>query len=210
MKRFCSTSKSRSTVRTSQTTAGRSRCTPKQEVDVTGFQSSAREILKGLKDADIEFEVFLDWTAGSTNSIFWPLSQTKTPFLVKVRPKSTPKAADNPIPVSGAVFRVRPDPRQRRRGGRDDHPAPQRDAGGPHRGHDPVGVAGAPIGLHVSGLRETQRAFRKLQLKVGLGCAPPCASSPTPSPRPRATCSARTPARARRRSARKPRWPART
>lgn len=70
--------------------------TEDEEVDVTGFQASAREILKGLKDADIELEVFLDYSAGSIDALFWPLSQTKTPFPVKVRPKSTAIAADNP------------------------------------------------------------------------------------------------------------------
>lgn len=88
--------------------------TEDEEVDVTGFQSTAREVLKGLKDADIELEVFLDYAAASIDAIFWPLSQTTVPFPVKIRPKSTAIAADNPSyeancllfaydPVTGSV-----------------------------------------------------------------------------------------------------------
>lgn len=88
--------------------------TEDEEVDVTGFQASAREILKGLKDANIELEVFLDYSAAATDALFWPLSQTQTPFSVKVRPSSGPVASDNPsyemmallfafAPISGDV-----------------------------------------------------------------------------------------------------------
>lgn len=64
--------------------------------EVTGMGSKFKEKLVGLGDGTMTFTAFEDFAAASIDAIFWPLSQSNTPFTVKVRPTSDPVSATNP------------------------------------------------------------------------------------------------------------------
>lgn len=84
------------------------------EVDVTGFGSTYKEILQGLGDATITLSVFQDFDAASVDATLWPLSQSGEGFVVVVKPTSAAVSATNPSytmtgvllnysPVAGAI-----------------------------------------------------------------------------------------------------------
>lgn len=84
------------------------------EVDVTGFGSTYKEILQGLGDATITLSVFQDFAAASVDATLWPLSQSGEGFVVVVKPTSAAVSATNPSytmtgvllnysPVAGAI-----------------------------------------------------------------------------------------------------------
>lgn len=84
------------------------------EVDVTGFGSTYKEILQGLGDGTITLAVFQDFTAASVDATLWPLSQSGETFEVVVKPTSAAVSATNPSytmtgvllsfnPIAGAI-----------------------------------------------------------------------------------------------------------
>jgi len=88
--------------------------TEKDEVDVTGFGATNREILAGLGDGTITLSVFQDFAAASVDATLWPLSSAGSSFTVKVRPTTAAVSATNPeysmtgvllnySPISGGV-----------------------------------------------------------------------------------------------------------
>lgn len=78
--------------------------TERDEVDVTGFGSTQREILLGLGDGTISGEVFQDFATGSVDETLWPLSQGDTPFVVRVRADAGVVSATNPEYTMTAVL----------------------------------------------------------------------------------------------------------
>lgn len=88
--------------------------TTRDEADVTAFGAVNKEIQPGLGDATIGITAFQDHAAAALDSILWPLSQSTTPFTVRVRPTSAAISATNPSfemsanmfgysPIAGAV-----------------------------------------------------------------------------------------------------------
>lgn len=84
------------------------------EVDVTAFGSTYKEILQGLGDATITLAVFQDFDAASVDATLWPLSQSGEGFVVVVKPTSAAVSATNPSytmtgvllsynPIAGAI-----------------------------------------------------------------------------------------------------------
>jgi hypothetical protein len=68
----------------------------KEEVDVTSFGSSAKEILPGVADASITATFFNDFAAASVDATLQPLYQSGSQFPVKVIPNGTVVSATNP------------------------------------------------------------------------------------------------------------------
>lgn len=86
----------------------------RDEVDVTAFGASNKEILAGLGDVTITLECYQDFAAGELDATLWPLSSTDTPFTVAVKPTNGAISATNPefqlsclnfsyAPINGAV-----------------------------------------------------------------------------------------------------------
>ena len=83
--------------------------TSRDEVDVTAFGATNKEILTGLGDATITCTVFQDFAAASIDATLWPLSSTTTPFTVKVRPTTGAISATNPeYSMSALMFSYAP------------------------------------------------------------------------------------------------------
>lgn len=83
--------------------------TSRDEVDVTAFGATNKEILAGLGDATITCEVFADYAAGALDSVMFPLSTGTTPFTVKVRPTSAAISTSNPeYTMSALLFTYNP------------------------------------------------------------------------------------------------------
>ncbi len=70
--------------------------TEREEVDVTAFGATHKEMLAGLGDATITGSVFQDFAAGEVDATLWPLSTTDTPFTVAVKPTNAAISATNP------------------------------------------------------------------------------------------------------------------
>lgn len=70
--------------------------TERDEVDVTAFGASNKVNVAGLGDATITITAFNDYAAASLDSIFFPLSTSNTPFVVKVRPDAGAISTSNP------------------------------------------------------------------------------------------------------------------
>lgn len=88
--------------------------TTRDEVDVTAFGASNREILAGLGDATITLEVFQDFASNEIDQNMYQHSIEDSPFEVTVRPTDAAISATNPeytmqallfsySPISGAV-----------------------------------------------------------------------------------------------------------
>lgn len=84
------------------------------EVDVTSFGATYKEILQGLGDATITLSVFQDFAAASVDATLWPLSQSGATFVVTVKATNAAVSATNPLysmtgvllnysPIAGAV-----------------------------------------------------------------------------------------------------------
>lgn len=88
--------------------------TTRDEVDVTAFGATNREILAGLGDATITMTVFQDFASNELDQNLWPISKSDTPVEVTVKPTSDAVSATNPeysmmallfnySPIAGAV-----------------------------------------------------------------------------------------------------------
>ncbi len=88
--------------------------TSRDEVDVTSFGATHKEMVAGLGDATITGTVFQDYAATKVDATLWPLSTSDTPFNVTIKPTSAATSATNPLytmscllysynPVSGSV-----------------------------------------------------------------------------------------------------------
>ena len=79
------------------------------EVDLTGFGATYKEIAQGLGDATITLNAFQDFEAASVDATLWPLSQSGDPFEVIVRPTSAAVAATNPqYAMTGVLLNYSP------------------------------------------------------------------------------------------------------
>lgn len=70
--------------------------TERDEVDVTSFGATNKEILAGLGDATITIEAFQDFASNELDQNLWVLSRSDTPFEVTVKPTSAAISATNP------------------------------------------------------------------------------------------------------------------
>lgn len=66
------------------------------EVDLTGFGATYKQIGQGLGDATITLNVFQDFQAASVDATLWPLSQSGASFNVIVRATSAAASPTNP------------------------------------------------------------------------------------------------------------------
>lgn len=83
--------------------------TERDEVEVTAFGASNKEILAGLGDATIEMEAFQDFAAGELDVSLWPLSTTDVPFTVSVKATNSATSATNPLySMSALLFSYNP------------------------------------------------------------------------------------------------------
>jgi len=79
------------------------------EVDVTGFGGTYKEIIQGMGDATITLNVFQDFAAGSVDATLWPLSQSGATFPVVVRATSAVVSATNPqYGMTGVLLNYNP------------------------------------------------------------------------------------------------------
>lgn len=79
------------------------------EVESTGFGGLYRTFLQGMGDATITLAVQQDYVTGSTDSVFWPLSQSGGTFAVEVRPTSAAASTANPkYTMTGSLFGFNP------------------------------------------------------------------------------------------------------
>ena len=88
--------------------------TTRDEVDVTAFGASNRELLAGLGDATITLEVFQDFASNEIDQNMYQHSIEDSPFEVTVKPTNAIVSATNPeysmqallfqySPIAGAV-----------------------------------------------------------------------------------------------------------
>jgi hypothetical protein len=83
--------------------------TNKDEVDVTSFGASFKQILAGIGDATITLNVFQDFAGGSVHATIWPLYTAGTSFVVTVRPTSAAESATNPtMTMTGVILAYNP------------------------------------------------------------------------------------------------------
>lgn len=83
--------------------------TSKDEVDVTAFGATFKQLLPGLGDATITINVFQDFAGGSVNATIWPLYLANTSFPVTVRATSAAESATNPtFTMTASVFTYNP------------------------------------------------------------------------------------------------------
>lgn len=68
----------------------------KDEIDTTNFGGDGRERAHGLKDDSFELSFQQDYAASSVDDTLYPLWDEETEFTVKVRPRGSAVAADNP------------------------------------------------------------------------------------------------------------------
>lgn len=79
------------------------------EVDLTGFGATYKQIAQGLGDATITLNVFQDFAAASVDATLWPLSQSGATFPVVVRATSAAKSATNPeYSMTGVLLSYNP------------------------------------------------------------------------------------------------------
>jgi len=79
------------------------------EVDVTAFGATYKEILQGLGDATITLSIFQDFAAASVDATLWPLSQSGANFPVVVRASDAVVSATNPqYAMTGTLMNYSP------------------------------------------------------------------------------------------------------
>jgi hypothetical protein len=67
-----------------------------EEVDVTAFGATYREILSGLGDVTMTFEAFQDFATNEIDQNLWPIFDNQTPVEVTVKPFNAAISATNP------------------------------------------------------------------------------------------------------------------
>ena len=65
-------------------------------IDVTPLGAPCREIVVGVRDANVSLDLFQDYAAASIDDIFRPLAQSGTIFPVTVQPAQGAIGPDNP------------------------------------------------------------------------------------------------------------------
>jgi hypothetical protein len=79
------------------------------EVDVTSFGSTYREILQGMGDATITLSFFQDFAAAKVDATLWPLADAGTTFPVVVKPTSASVSSTNPsYSMTGIILNYNP------------------------------------------------------------------------------------------------------
>ena len=83
--------------------------TTADEVDVTAFGSTYREILQGMGDATITLDFFQDFAASKVDATLWPLASAGTTFPVTVKPTSASVSSTNPrYDMTGVILTYNP------------------------------------------------------------------------------------------------------
>lgn len=83
--------------------------TSKDEVDVTAFGATFKQLLAGIGDATVTLSVFQDFAAASVHATVWPLYSAGTTFPVTVRPTSGAESATNPtFTMTGVILNYNP------------------------------------------------------------------------------------------------------
>lgn len=83
--------------------------TVRDEVEVTGFGSTFKEILGGLADATITFSAFQDFAAAKVDATIWPLVGSNTGVVITVKPTSAANSATNPqYTMTGILLKYNP------------------------------------------------------------------------------------------------------
>lgn len=83
--------------------------TTHDEVDVTAFGSTYREILQGLGDATITLSFFQDFATGEVDATLWTHANAGTTFPVTVKPTSASVSSTNPrYDMTGIVLTYNP------------------------------------------------------------------------------------------------------
>lgn len=79
------------------------------EVDVTSFGGTYREIVQGMGDATVTLSLFQDYAAASVDATLWPLSQSGSSFPVTVKPTNSAVSATNPrYDMTGVLLSYNP------------------------------------------------------------------------------------------------------
>lgn len=74
------------------------------QVDVTTFGATYKEILQGLGDASITVDFFQDYASGSVDATLWPLSQSGSIFEVVIYSKGTTASSTQPSWTMQAIL----------------------------------------------------------------------------------------------------------
>jgi hypothetical protein len=74
------------------------------EVDVTAFGETFKEVQLGLGDASMTVDFFADFAASSIDQTLWPLHTSGSVFPIIVKPTSATASATNPAYVMQAVL----------------------------------------------------------------------------------------------------------
>lgn len=83
--------------------------TTADEVDVTAFGSTYREILQGMGDATITLDFFQDFAASKVDATIWTLANAGTTFPVTVKPTSAAVSSTNPrYDMTGIILTYNP------------------------------------------------------------------------------------------------------
>lgn len=83
--------------------------TTHDDVDVTAFGSTYREILQGLGDATITLSFFQDFALSKVDATLWPLADAGTTFPVTVKPTSASVSSVNPrYDMTGVILTYNP------------------------------------------------------------------------------------------------------
>ena len=83
--------------------------TQHQEVDVTSFGDTYREILSGMGDATITLDFFQDFATAKVDATLWTLADQGTTFPVTVKPTSAAVSSTNPrYDMTGVILQYHP------------------------------------------------------------------------------------------------------
>jgi hypothetical protein len=83
--------------------------TSRPEVDVTAMGNSHQQFAPGIGDATVTLEVFQDYAVSSIDAILYPLADSETPFLVKIKPTVGAISATNPeFQMTGLLYEYSP------------------------------------------------------------------------------------------------------
>lgn len=79
------------------------------DVDVTAFGGTYKEIIQGMGDATITLAFWQDFQAASVDATLWPLSQSGATFPVTVKPTNAGVSATNPrYDMTGVLLSYNP------------------------------------------------------------------------------------------------------
>lgn len=79
------------------------------DVDVTSFGATMKQVIQGMGDGKMSFTAFQDFAAGSVDATLWPLSQSGSTFPVTVKPTNAAVSPTNPrFDMTGVLLSYSP------------------------------------------------------------------------------------------------------